>query len=62
MTNFHKVWLRTTGCGRSSVKKSLAPQKDQLMSERRSASSRLFDLNGAAKTAITKHSSAIMVR
>jgi hypothetical protein len=39
------------------------PQNDQLMSENRfSASSQLFYLNGAPKTAITKHSSAIMVR
>jgi hypothetical protein len=36
----------------------LTPQNDQLMSERRV----LFDLNGAAKTASTKPSSAIMVR
>jgi hypothetical protein len=40
----------------------LTPQNDQLMSSAAfSASSRLFDLNGAAKTASTKHSSAIMV-
>ena len=42
---------------------NLTPQNDQLMSEAAfSASSRLFDLNGAAKTASTKHSSAIIVR
>ena len=40
----------------------LTPQNGQLMSERRVlGSSRLFDLNGAAKTASTKQSSAIMV-
>ena len=38
----------------------LTPQNDQLMSECRafSASSRLFDLNGQAKTARTKQSNA----
>ena len=39
----------------------LAPQNDQLMSERTfSASSRLFDLNGEASTARTKQISAII--
>ena len=36
----------------------LTLQNDQLMSKRRI----LFDLNGAAKVASTKHNSAIMVR
>jgi hypothetical protein len=41
----------------------LAPQDDQLMSQRCIFCLKpLFDLNSAAKTASTKHSSAIMVR
>ena len=41
----------------------LTPHYDQLTSGTAfSASSRLFDLNGAAKTARTKHSNAIMMR
>jgi hypothetical protein len=39
----------------------VAPQDHQLMSERGfSASSRIFDLNGEAKTATTKHRSPII--
>ena len=41
---------------------TLRPQDDQLMASAAfSASSLLFDLKGAAKTASTKHSGAIMV-